>query len=230
LKLPNNKVDFDDHLKTYDSDLASRTRFFSSNEDYFAAYKIDVVRRELIRPPRYILEFGCGIGRNIPHLRRHFPQAHIVGTDIAKASLEVARKKNPDVEFVDDAGMTKFGGAFDLIFVASVFHHVPPARRVDVSKRLFGWACASANLFVFEHNPFNPVTRYIVNHCPYDEDAVLLKPSELTCHLEEANFVVVRKAYCLVFPPALSTLARIEPFFGGLPFGGQYWLQARRKA
>ena len=31
------------------------------------------------------------------------------------------------------------------------------------------------NIFITEHNPYNPVTRKIVSECAYDKDAILLK-------------------------------------------------------
>lgn len=43
--------------------------------------------------PRRILEVGCGTGKNLLDLARHFPQADIVGLDISDSMLQVARRK-----------------------------------------------------------------------------------------------------------------------------------------
>ena len=83
-------------------------------------------------------------------------------------------------------------------------------------------------MFGFEHNPYNPVTRRIVSNCPYDEDAVLLKPSELRTLLSGAGLSVQRQAYCLFVPPRFGRLAACEAALGWLPLGGQYWIEARR--
>lgn len=85
-------------------------------------------------------------------------------------------------------------------------------------------------LVVFEHNPYNPVTRHIVNTCPYDEDAVLLKPSELRHLLESARMTVNGSGYCLFVPPRFSALAWMEGLLKWFPMGGQYWVQAVKLA
>ena len=78
--------------------------------------------------------------------------------------------------------------------------------------------------FVFEHNPYNPVTRRIVNNCPYDADAVLLKPAELRGLFDSAGMKVHSKEYCLFIPPRFAALAGLEKYLGWLPLGGQYWV------
>ena len=223
-----NKVDFDDYTANYNQLLKEGTSFFSSNEEYFARYKIDLVRKQVQRPVTRLLEYGCGIGRNIPFLQKAFPGAVVMGSDISTASLEIARLDNTEVEFFLEDETVESIEQFDLIFVAGVFHHIPVVERKGVAKTLFNRLLPGGLLFVFEHNPFNPVTRRIVNNCPYDEDAVLLKPSELKRVLSEAALLVERKAYCLFVPPSLSIFASLESSLGWLPLGGQYWVQAKR--
>lgn len=223
-----NKVDFDDYTKNYNQLLKESTSFFSSSEEYFARYKVDLIVKQVQRPVNRLLEYGCGIGRNISFLRQAFPSAAVFGSDISAASLELARLDNPGVDFFLEDENAESINQFDLIFVAGVFHHVPAAQRETVAKIIFNRLSPGGLLFVFEHNPYNPVTRRIVNNCPYDEDAVLLKPSELTGILRDAAFVVERKAYCLFVPPSLSAFARLESSLSWLPLGGQYWVRAKR--
>ena len=224
----NRRVDFDDFTENYNQLLNEKTRFFSSGEEYFARYKVDLVRERVSSPVSRLLEYGCGIGRNISFLQKAFPNAIIVGSDVSGASLEVARRLHTGVEFVQENENADSIGQFDVIFVAGVFHHVPIEQRVDVARVLSKRLLRAGSLFVFEHNPFNPITRYIVNNCPYDEDAVLVKPSELQTILRQAALSVERKAYCLFVPPRLSVLTQLEKRLGWLPLGGQYWLEARR--
>ena len=223
-----NKVDFDDYTENYNQLLKEGTSFFSASEEYFARYKVDLVRKQVHSPVSRLLEYGCGIGRNMPFLQQAFPNAVMVGTDISSVSLEIARRDNTGVEFFLENENVEPANLFDVIFVAGVFHHIPLVQRVEVAKTLFNRLIPGGQLFVFEHNPYNPVTRHIVNNCPYDEDAVLLKPSELKRIISEAALVVERMDYCLFVPPSLSVLARIESKLGWLPLGGQYWVQARR--
>lgn len=222
------RVDFDDYTENYNQLLKDETGFFTSSEAYFAKYKVDIVRKQVRLPVGRLLEYGCGIGRNISFLQQAFPDAVIIGTDISEASLEIARRDNPKVDFFGEDGSSDSLELFDVIFVAGVFHHIPVADRDEAARKLFNRLMPGGLLFVFEHNPYNPVTRRIVNNCPYDEDAVLLKPAELKRILGRAALKIERDAYCLFVPPSLSILAWLENKLGWLPLGGQYWVQARR--
>jgi SAM-dependent methyltransferase len=222
------KVDFDNFTGNYNELLRESTQFFSSSEEYFAKYKIGLVRAQINKPVKRILEYGCGIGRNIRYLQDAFPGAEIVGTDISEASLSIAASENPEVRFEKEGSDTDVG-VFDLIFVAGVFHHIPPSERGGASRLLAKRLTNDGVLYVFEHNPYNPITRNIVNNCPYDEDAVLLKPSELCGLFEHAGMVTSGQGYCLFIPPKLSWLAPLEKYLGWLPLGGQYWVKAAQK-
>jgi len=224
------KVDFDDYTENYNSLLRESTGFFSESEAYFARYKIDILRREVPGTARRLLEYGCGIGRNIPFLRAAFPDATITGSDISAASLEIAHKENPGVDFFVEQADTDAAEPYEVIFIAGVFHHIPVRERAAVMKTLFRRLSPGGTIIIFEHNPFNPVTRKIVNDCPYDRDAVLLKPSELKTLLTDAGLPVRRSSYCLFVPPSLSALLSLETKLGWLPLGGQYWVKATRSA
>jgi SAM-dependent methyltransferase len=224
------KVDFDDYTENYNRLLREGTGFFSENEAYFAKYKVDILRREVPRTAKQLLEYGCGIGRNIPFLRAAFPDATIVGSDISASSLEIARKNNIGVDFFLERPDGDVGILFDVIFVAGVFHHIPVGERAAAMKMLFHRLSPGGTIVVFEHNPFNPVTRKIVSNCPYDSDAVLLKPGELKSLLADAGLALYKAKYCLFVPPSLAFLLPLEARIGWLPLGGQYWVTALRSA
>lgn len=222
------KVDFDNFTDNYNELLRESTQFFSSSEEYFAKYKIGLVRAQIDHPVKRILEYGCGIGRNIRYLQEAFPGSEIIGTDISEASLSIAASENPDVRFEKEGPDTDIG-LFDLIFVAGVFHHIPPSDRIEASRLLARRLANNGELYVFEHNPYNPVTRSIVNNCPYDADAVLLKPSELCGLFERVELFAHGQGYCLFIPPKFSWLAPLEKYLEWLPLGGQYWVKATHK-
>lgn len=77
--------------------------------------------------PTTILDLGTGTGAGAMLLGRRFPEAQIVGVDIAKAMIEEARARRPDqvaerVAFVvADAASLPYGpGSFDLITLLNV--------------------------------------------------------------------------------------------------------------
>jgi len=224
------KVDFDDYTDNYNSLLQESTSFFTESEAYFAKYKVDILRSVAPVCTKRLLEYGCGIGRNIPFLRAAFPDATIAGSDISAASLEIARKENHGVEFFLEQADTDVAETYEVIFIAGVFHHIPVQERAGVMKTLYQRLVPGGMIVIFEHNPFNPVTRKIVNDCPYDKDAVLLRPSQLKALLVDAGLPVCRSAYCLFVPPSLSVLLPVEAKLGWLPLGGQYWVKATRSA
>lgn len=215
------KVDFDKYTENYNELLRESTGFFTSNEEYFAEYKVKLTRKKVNHEVKRILEYGCGIGRNIPYLEAMFPNAEVFGTDISAASLELAAAENKDATFaVETPGLEI--GQFDLIFIAGVFHHIAPLERPAVCELLSKRLVRSGTMTIFEHNPYNPITRSIVNTCPFDADAVLLRPAELAARFRQVNMSVIGRSFCLFVPPRLSSLIKLEDYLGWLPLGGQY--------
>lgn len=66
--MTDNKVNFDKYTDNYNELLRENTGFFST-EEYFAKYKVDLVRNRIGVSPKRVLEYGCGIGRNIGYLK-----------------------------------------------------------------------------------------------------------------------------------------------------------------
>jgi SAM-dependent methyltransferase len=216
------RVDFDHFAGNYDDVIASQTRFFDRDSDYFARYKIDLARR-LVGDAGAVLDFGCGIGRSIPHLREFFPKADIVGCDPSQDSLAVARRHYPDCRF---ATMDELGpqSKFDLIVASNVFHHIPPADRQAALDFCYHRLTPGGHFVIFEHNPINPVTQYLVKTCPFDTDAILLSMRETLDRMRRAGFHVDESHYCLFFPGPLARLRAFEKYLGWLPMGGQYFV------
>lgn len=219
-------INFDDYSSSYEDLLRESTKRYADDSEFFARYKIDLVAGNMSSPPRRVLEYGCGTGRNIRYIRAVFPSAEIVGTDISAASLEVARSAQPGASFEVEHDELDIG-TFDLIFVANVFHHIPPAERSAAMRTIARRLTPTGSVFIFEHNPYNPITQRIVSTCPFDADAILLKPSELRALFSGAKIRLQKMSYCLFIPPKLSWLLPIEKFLGWLPLGGQYWLAGR---
>jgi SAM-dependent methyltransferase len=216
------KVDFDQYAGQYDAILAAQTNFFDRDNNYFARYKIELVK-QLFGRVDAVLDFGCGIGRSMPHLRELFPDADIVGCDPSSDSLAIGRNENPTCRFVtmDELGTdTKF----DLVIASCVFHHIAPAERQEAMRYCYDHLKQGGHFVIFEHNPINPVTKHLVKNCPFDADAVLLTMRETIDRMRKAQFNVAETAYCLFFPEPLAALRPLEKYLGWLPMGGQYFV------
>jgi hypothetical protein len=116
---------------------------------------------------------------------------------------------------------------YDLIFSACVFHHIEAAEHVGIFRKLRERLAPGGTMAIFEHNPVNPVSRYIVATCPFDENAVLIPAAELARRQREAGFGKVEVTYTGFFPGSLKALRPLEPAMGRLPVGAQYYTLAR---
>ena len=87
---------------------------------------------------------------------------------------------------------------------------------------------SGGSLFVFEHNPLNPMTQWIVKRCPFDEDAVLLRMGEARFLLRQVGFTLQAAHYINFFPNSglFRKLIRFEPMLKKFPLGAQYYLRA----
>jgi SAM-dependent methyltransferase len=227
-------AEFDRFADEYTSTHADNIRISGEDPSYFARYKIEEVRRrwdgEGRGEPDAVLDFGTGIGNSLPHLARLFPKSAITGVDVSARSLEVSAKRFPGaatlVRYDGGGAIPLPSGAFDLVFSACVFHHIPPTEHGAIFADLRRLTRPGGLMVVFEHNPANPATRYIVATCPFDENAVLLPAPHLRRSQEGAGFKKVSVSYTGFFPGALRALRPLERLMTGLPFGAQYYTVA----
>lgn len=221
------KIDFDDYARSFEALTSSQTRLFDADRSYFDRYRVELMRRVSGPKTGAVLDFGCGVGLSTPHLRTAFPGSRIVGCDPSQESLALAREQMPDIEFMPPEDIAP-EPQFNLMLASSVFHHIAPAARVETLRYCIDRLNRGGHMFIFEHNPYNPVTRHLVNTCPFDEDAILLTRRETTSLLRAAGFEIAAAAYCLFFPQILAALRPLEPSLGWLPLGGQYFVAGIR--
>jgi SAM-dependent methyltransferase len=88
-----------------------------------------VAALEAIEPPRRALDLGTGTGAGAFAIARHFPDAEVVGADLAERMVEEARRKVPPelaervrFEVADASKLPYEDGAFDLVTLA---HMIP---------------------------------------------------------------------------------------------------------
>lgn len=209
---------FDRYAEEYEE--LHRRSVASSGEDplYFAEYKARVLHRLLPDAASPLLDFGCGIGTLTALLTEGFHDVH--GYDPSATSLRIARERVPRARFHDDVDSLP-DTSFAAAVVANVLHHVEPSRRDAVIDLVVRKLAPGGVLVVFEHNPWNPLTRRAVATCQFDEDAVLLPPWELPRRLRRAGLSRIRRDFIVFFPRSLRYLRRFEPRLRRCPFGAQ---------
>jgi len=189
-------------------------------------FKKQVFGRRKIR----ILDFGCGMGDIAADLAAGPGVLQVVGADESSGMIREARKRHRKVSSkVRWAWLrkSKLGHRkFDWIISINTFHHISPARRVAVARQLLRSLAPGGVLSILEHNPTNPLTRWIVSRCPFDRGVKLLTVREAKdlLGMVGSSAQVRYLGFC---PPKLPGSAWLEMLLGKLPWGVQFlaWAQ-----
>lgn len=222
-------MEFDQFAGNYKRVLDQSVAVSGEDSAYFAEYKARYLARILPRDFRgTVLDFGCGVGLLSGFLKRHLPGARVDGYDVSQQSIgRVDPGLTREGTFTSDFG--RLGGPYDLVVVANVLHHIPREERAPTIGKLATLLARHGQLAVFEHNPLNPVTRWAVDHCPFDQDAVLLGRSEALSCLRDASLEVLRREYIVFMPRLLAWLRPLEPWLAWLPVGAQYVVLGQKR-
>jgi SAM-dependent methyltransferase len=224
---------FDKFAGTYDELHAESIKASGYGPSYFDEMKIMEVYRSLksAREMKF-LNFGCGIGKSEKYIRRYFPFSMIYSVDVSEESVKAARERNSDLEDIRfetfDGYNVPFEVEFDVIFIANVLHHVPFERHLPLLRNLCGKLHKNGTLFLFEHNPLNPLTVNAVNACEFDKDARLLSPLYTRSILSKSGFLRKQVRFIVFFPRFLSFLLPCEKYLRKVPIGAQYYYMAKK--
>jgi SAM-dependent methyltransferase len=230
------RAQFDSVADEYRALHSRNIAITGESPEYFAEYKVKDMALALgpqAAAALRILDFGTGVGNALPYFRRYFPRASVIGADVSRRSLEVARERFPGLAalVVFDGDRLPFADAsFDYAFTANVFHHIDHAEHQKHFSDLRRVIKPAGALFLFEHNPYNPLTLHAVNTCEFDRDAHLIRPGEMRRRLAAAGFAPVAIRFRIFFPHALRALRALEPWLVSVPLGAQYCALAHCRA
>jgi len=173
------------------------------------------------------LDVGCGNGRTHEFLH----DLRLQGVDVSEPMVRQARTANPNVEYrvYDGKQLPYDDGSFDLAFSICVLHHVDRDSRLRVVRELGRVVRRGGLVAVFEHNPWNPLTRKAVAAVPFDAGVELLSRRDVVSLFRSANLDVVEAAYMLFFPWPHRIFEAIELGLGWLPLGAQHVVAGRRR-
>jgi len=224
--------DFDRFAKDYREVHTKNIRHVAGADSfYFAEYKVLEVKKYEQDEHLQILDLGCGDAVTDLFFNRHFPHFQITGIDVSGESIAIATQKN-----IDNAVFKTYDGEkipfadeqFDIVFVAGVLHHVA----IDQQQNLVAEAARvlkpTGRLYIFEHNPFNPLTRYLVNSCEFDKGVQLLPSKKTKGIIVKAGLKISNMKYLIFFPrnAFFRLFHRIEKHLQKWPVGGQYFIRA----
>lgn len=187
------------------------------------------------------LDYGCGTGRFGHAFHIYFDQSwDYVGIDPSQASIKAALSlsttgNGPSSRPVKDPLFLSLDSwycsteQYDFILAACVFHHIKPNQRGTTLQMLWKALKPGGVIVIWEHNPWNPLTRRIVKACIFDRDAVLLSLSEMLSLWKEVTNLSKRGyRFVTFFPGVLRRLQPLEPALGWLPLGGQWVFWAKK--
>ena len=221
-------MQFDQFADNYQQVLDRAIAVSGEGSAYFAGYKADYLRRVL--PPSFsgkVLDFGCGIGLLSGSLKASFPALQVDGFDPSESSISKVDGTLKQ-QGIFASRMDGLARDYGLIVVANVMHHVLPENRQKLIDELAERMIAGGILSIFEHNPANPATRWAVDHCPFDEDAILLPVHEAVTYLANAKLKLKHRDYIVFMPRPLAWFRPLERWLGWLPLGAQYALMAEK--
>ncbi len=222
-------VEFDAFASSYQEHLDHSVRISGDTSDYFAAYKASYIVRKIAPRGGKLLDYGCGVGLLARHLKLRLPDAQIDGFDISQDCVgQIDANLRRQGKFTSDPSET--GKSYDVIVLSNVLHHVKPAERLQLIREIRSRLAKNGKLVIFEHNPINPLTRWAVSQCVFDQDAVLLRAREMLGNLRAAKLRVLMHDYVVFFPRYLAWLRPFEPHLRWCPLGAQYAMVAGREA
>ena len=214
------KINFDQYANDYKHYISDSMGKFDKNLSYYHESKISITKDRAIRNPSNILDFGCGVGTMIPHMRKKFKKSKIFAFDESEDSLKFLKKKYPFVNC-----LKKIDGKlkFDLIFLSGVIHHIDKNIRKKILKKIYMSLKLTGRLIIFEHNPYNPLTNIVVKNCEFDKDAQLIKKKDLIKICENGSFKVDDSAYVFFFPSSMKKFNVLEKYLEWFFLGAQYF-------
>lgn len=180
-----------------------------------------------------IMNFGCGIGKSEPFINQYFKNCSICAVDVSEKSIDLAKEKNKQFNNIQFAKfdkveeLTSLNRKFDIIFVANVFHHIPVDLHQTTLKHLKSFLAPGGHLYVFEHNPRNPLTRKAFDTCEFDVGCNMIKPALFIDMCKNAGYSSIERRYVLFFPKMLSFLTPFEKYLNWCSLGAQYYIKAR---
>ena len=227
------QVSFDDYVETYRTEIDDSIGFIGQDVDFFIEIKAELLlklaRKNFGSLDKIkVLDIGSGVGLVDRFLKSEIKQLY--GVDVEEGVVEKAKVNNPEVNYrlYDGAKLPFEDNTFDLCFAINVMHHVPPGMWENFSKEMYRVLKPGGIAAVFEHNPWNPLTRVAVARCEFDRDAVLLNHPKIKSLFKSAGFKVFDDSFIVFFPFQAKLFRSIETALGWLPLGAQHYVTGRK--
>jgi SAM-dependent methyltransferase len=224
-------AEFDRFADTYDECLNDALAASGETKEFFARARVEWLAkrlREYRLPVRSVLDYGCGTGDTTALLHEILAAEQVVGLDISERSLERARTRHGSAcrfltfaEYVPEASV-------DVVYCNGVFHHIPVTGRAAAVALIVRSLRPGGMFALWENNPWNPGTQYVMHKCEFDRDAIKIAPPEAVRLLRDGGLEVLGTDYRFFFPHSFRWMRPAESLLTKLPLGGQFLVLARK--
>ncbi len=229
--------EFDAYASDYRERIERIVGFSGRSHQFFVETKVNHLLETLtslgaVPKQMRMLDLGCGTGETDSLLVPHVGELH--GLDISAASIAIAgqRPENASVRYATYPGgqLPYENDTFDAVFAITVLHHVPRGDWTRFFQEMTRVIKPGGFVILYEHNPFNPLTRWVVSRCEFDREAVLLSARTAQGLYRTAGLRIEQVAHLLLFPWQGAWLRRVERALQNLPLGAQYTVIGRKPA
>lgn len=234
-------VEFDEYAQDYNAGMSHPLKCLAGGT---AASYIQPKVRWLLRDldkwssancpsaPLRLLDVGCGSGSFLKCLQQNHFSGQLRGCDISESMLaEAARTWGegavPPLDLICNGELPYERQMIDVVIVCAVLHHVSINERAALFAEMARVLRPGGRLYIFEHNPWNPLTQMVVRTTDIDKNAILLTARKCRTLAQKVGMEVLSTDYLLFFPPRWEKLQRIEQSLYWLPMGAQYAVTAQ---
>ena len=226
-------MDFSNYKDNYRETINDAISFIGQDLNFFIEIKADIIIKI---SEKYcgntrkldLLDVGCGVGLTDHYLVPKFQAVYGVDSENELISKAQSLNKAAIYKVCDGTFLPFSDNTFNLVFAINVLHHVKPNNWLNFIKELERVTKPNGIIMIFEHNPFNLLTRYAVKRCAFDADAILLRKKQTNLLFKAQTLKIVEQYYFLFIPLKGTFFRKLEYTLKWLPLGAQYFVVGQK--
>jgi ubiquinone/menaquinone biosynthesis C-methylase UbiE len=232
-------IEFDEFASNYYLSLKHPIRSIVSknNDDYFIRLKADTINELLTSEFKNniqnitIIDVGTGIGLFEKFITGE--RVSVIGVDLSYRMVHVANSINNNSDNLfcqgDAERLPLPDNSAEIVFSSCVLHHIPNEKRVIVINELLRVCKPDGVVIIFEHNPYNLVTQFVVKTTPLDKNAHLISHKNLQMFANDSSvsYQIVR-FFLYGFQNIDDFIKKKFQFISKFPIGAQYYLLIKK--